>query len=53
MAIPNKLIEKVAKRIVDKIKIFFPTSLKVKVKVTKFNPPINGDVKYVAVTIEE
>jgi len=48
----NKLIENVAWRILNSIKSTYKSAEKVEVKVIKFNPPINGDVNYVAVSIE-
>ena len=53
MAIRSKLIEQVGKRIVDRIKKELKGILKVKVKVTKLNPPINGVVSGVSIVIEE
>jgi dihydroneopterin aldolase len=50
---PNKLIENVAFRIIERIKSSFEGCKKARVKVIKFNPPINGDVHHVSVTIEE
>lgn len=53
MAIRSKLIEQVGKRIVDELKKEFKTLLKVEVKVTKYNPPMNGDVDKVSIVITE
>jgi dihydroneopterin aldolase len=47
------LIETVGLRIVNKIKKELKNIEKVTVKVTKINPPINGDVENVAIIIEE
>ncbi|TLP80733.1 dihydroneopterin aldolase [Maribacter sp. ACAM166] len=52
MAIPSKLLEHVAKRIIDRIFIELPSVEKSKVSVSKINPPINGDVEKVTVTLE-
>ena len=52
MAIRSKLIEHVAKRIQDKLLNKFKAISKLKVKVTKLNPPMNGDVERVSVTVE-
>lgn len=49
----SKLIETVAYRIVDNIKGKFPEVKSCKIQIKKINPPINGDVDYVAVIIEE
>lgn len=51
MAIRSKLIEQVGQRIVDELKKQFPTLKKVKVKVTKLNPPMNGNVESVSIII--
>lgn len=53
MAIRSKLIEQVGKRIVDRIKKEIKGIIKVKVKVNKLNPPINGVVSCVSIEIEE
>ena len=51
MAIRSKLIEYVAQRIVNKLTAKFTTLKYTEVKVTKLNPPINGDVEKVSVVI--
>ena len=51
MAIRSKLIEQVGQRIVDELKKQFATLKKVEVKVTKLNPPMNGDVERVSIVI--
>lgn len=51
MAIRSKLIEQVGQRIVDELKKQFFTLKKVEVKVTKLNPPMNGDVERVSIII--
>ncbi len=53
MAIRSKLIEQVGQRIVDELKTTFSSLKKVKVKVTKHNPPMNGNVDKVSIIIEE
>jgi len=53
MAIPSKLLEHVAKRIVDRIFSELPTVDKAKVSVSKINPPINGDVEQVTVSLNK
>ena len=52
MAIRSKLIEHVAKRILEEIKKEFKTLNRVEVKVSKLNPPMNGNVEKVSVTIK-
>ena len=51
--IRSKLIEHVGKRIFDRLKNEYPTILKLKVKLTKIAPPINGDVENVAIIIAD
>lgn len=51
MAVRSKLLEHVAQRIIDKLKKEFTTLQKVEVKVTKINPPMNGNVERVSVVI--
>lgn len=53
MAIPSKLLEHVAKRIIDGIFNELPTVNNVKISVAKINPPIGGDVEAVSVTLKE
>ena len=51
MKIRSKLIEHVAGRILDRIKIEIPEITKTRLKIAKTNPPIGGDVKSVCVEI--
>jgi dihydroneopterin aldolase len=51
MAIRSKLIEQVGQRIVDELKSEFKTLHTLKVKVTKHNPPMNGNVEKVSIVI--
>lgn len=53
MAIPSKLLEHVAKRIVKRIFDLNAIVDEVKVKVSKINPPIGGHVATVAVEMCE
>lgn len=52
MQIPSNLIEHIAKRILDKIIARFPQMTYCKVKLTKHNPPIAGDVDQVSIQLE-
>ena len=52
MAIRSKLIEHVGYRIINRFQNEFKGQNKFKVKVRKLNPPIEGTVKEVAITIE-
>ena len=51
MAIRSKLIETVGERIINKLKKEFKTLEKVKVKISKLNPPMNGNVEKVSIII--
>ena len=53
MAIRAKLLEEVAQRIVNHLKREFKTLQKLEIKVTKVNPPMNGNVDKVSVVITE
>lgn len=53
MAVRSKLIEHVCKRIFDEIASEFKSLTSLRVKVTKFNPPMNGNVDKVCVEMEE
>jgi dihydroneopterin aldolase len=44
MAIPSALIEHVAARILKRLKSTFPAVVHCTVSVTKFNPPVNGQL---------
>lgn len=51
MAVRSKLIEHVARRIIEHLKRRFPKIIHVDVKVTKLNPPIDGNVDSVSVVL--
>ena len=53
MAIPSKLIEHVGQRIVNRLNEELESLEKLRVKIIKLSPPINGDVDNVAIIIEE
>ena len=53
MGLPFKLIETVAYNIITQLKAKFSTAEKCMVKIKKINPPIDGDVNYVSVIVEE
>ncbi|HEY1040889.1 MAG TPA: dihydroneopterin aldolase [Bacteroidia bacterium] len=52
MAIRSKLIEHVGQRIMDKVTQRFKNLKSCKIRVTKFNPPMNGNVEKVSIEIE-
>jgi len=53
MAIRSNLIEHVGQRIIIELKKEFTTLKSLEVKVTKLNPPMNGNVEKVSVVITE
>lgn len=53
MAIPSQLLEHVNGRIVKKIKNTFPQITFIKIKLTKTNPPMKGEMDGVSVEMEE
>lgn len=53
MAIRSKLIEHVGQRIVNELKKEFSAVKKLTVKVSKLNPPMNGNVERVSIVIED
>ena len=53
MAVPNALLEKVAKRIIDRIFKEDDLVTIATVSVSKINPPIGGDVQMVTIEITE
>jgi dihydroneopterin aldolase len=52
MAVKSKLLEHVAKRILDRIFIACKTVQKGEVTVSKINPPLNGDVEMVSINLQ-
>ena len=50
---PFKLIETVAYNIINHLKTKFIQIDKCRIKIKKINPPINGDVDFVSVIVEE
>jgi len=52
MAIRSKLIEHVGQRIMDKLMSRLKHLKSCKVRVTKYNPPMNGNVEKVSIEIE-
>jgi 7,8-dihydroneopterin aldolase/epimerase/oxygenase len=52
MEITSKLIEHVARRILDSIIRSFPQIISIELKVSKMNPPVGGKVDRVSVTLK-
>lgn len=52
MKIPSKLMEHVAGRILKKISLKFPKVSFIKIRITKTNPPMPGEMDGVSVEIE-
>ena len=53
MAIRSKLLEHVAKRIITRCFAEIPSVSRIKLAVSKLNPPIGGDVEAVTIEMEE
>ncbi|MEG1543127.1 MAG: dihydroneopterin aldolase [Tannerellaceae bacterium] len=53
MAVPSKLLEHVAGRILHSLKHHFPQLTGVELKLAKLNPPFGGDVYSAAVVVQE
>ena len=53
MAIPSKLLEHVAGRILKALKKQFPPLTAVKLSVSKLNPPFGGDLQSASILLEE
>ncbi|NOR73958.1 MAG: dihydroneopterin aldolase [Draconibacterium sp.] len=51
MGIKSRLLENVAKRILDTLFAKFPNLKNAKVKVSKMNPPMGGQIEKVSVTL--
>ena len=49
----SKLLENIAKRIVDRIFKEHPNIIKAKIEVEKLNPPIDGEIKAVSVVFKK
>lgn len=52
MEIKSHLIEHLGRRIVNVIKLEYPEIIKIRVKVSKMNPPMGGNMKCVSAIIE-
>ena len=52
MAIRSKLLEHVGKRIFDELMRYYKTIETLKVSISKINPPMNGNVDRVTVTVD-
>lgn len=51
MAIRSLLIEHVAGRIMDSLNVAFPIEMTVEVRVRKYNPPVNTQLRSASVTL--
>ena len=52
MKIPSRLLEHVAQRIIERIKSSVKDLDHIRVRVSKINPPIGGDIQSVSVLLE-
>lgn len=53
MQIPSRLLEHVAGRILDALKVRFPQLRETELKIAKLNPPFGGDVYSAAILLNE
>lgn len=53
MAIPSQLLENVIGRIIKRLEMNFPQITFIKIKLTKTNPPMQGEMKGVSVEMEK
>lgn len=49
----SHLLENVAKRILDSLFTHFPKLKKAKIKISKLNPPMGGEIRMVSVTLSQ
>lgn len=52
MKIPSKLLEHVAGRIIEKINSEFPQITYIRIRITKTNPPMKGEIKGASIEFE-
>lgn len=52
MAIPSSLLENLAKRILDSLYANFAVINNAKLKISKLNPPMGGEIEKVSVTLQ-
>ncbi len=53
MAVPSRLLEHVAGRIVKALKVKFPMIAELEIELAKQNPPFGGDVKNASIILKE
>lgn len=53
MAIPSKLLEHVAGRILHSLKFNFPQITRIQLSLSKLNPPLGGDIYSASVLLDE
>jgi len=53
MQIKSHLLEHVAQRILDRLYVECPSIEKAKIKISKLNPPMGGEIEKVSVTLEQ
>ncbi len=51
MQTPSALLENVAQRILDALYAEFPSIKKARIKISKMNPPMGGEIERVSVTL--
>lgn len=52
MEIPSHLLEHVANRILSRIESEFKTAARTRIKISKINPPMGGEMQQVSITLE-
>jgi len=52
MSVKSKLLENVARRILDRLKLEFPGVTASRIKISKMNPPVGGKVEKVSVELK-
>jgi len=50
---PSRLLENVAQRILDALYLNFNSIEKVKIKISKLNPPMGGEIEKVSITLSK
>jgi len=52
MAVKSKLLERVGRRILERVKEKFPQVKHVRLKIRKLNPPLGGKIDFVSIELE-
>jgi 7,8-dihydroneopterin aldolase/epimerase/oxygenase len=49
----SSLLEHLATRIIQAVKLAYPATRMLEIKIRKLNPPVGGDIKSVSITVKE